>query len=68
MDLASFGNLHEPNILLHVVEVSRSGKIWISSYGVIIDNSGMIRVLDHRKELKNGSLDFSDFLHAVSSN
>ena len=66
-DLPNFGNLDAPNILLHILEDSRSGKIWIWSYGVIIDDSGMIRVLDHQDFLKNGWADFSDFLHAVRS-
>ena len=64
-DLPNFGNLDAPNILFHILEVSRSGKIWIWSYGVIIDDSGMFRVLDHQDFLKNGSSDFSDFLHVV---
>ena len=41
LDLPNFGNLDASDILLHVVEVSWSGKIWISSYGVIFDDSGM---------------------------
>ena len=65
MDFANFRNFDAPSIRLYMVEVPQSGKIWILNYGVIIDDSGMIRVLDHRKELKNGSMDFSDFLHAV---
>ena len=48
-----------------IEETACPENVWFLSYGVIIDNSGMIRVLDHRKELKNGSMDFSDFLHAV---
>ena len=48
-------------VLFQMVQVPCSEKFWISSYGAIFDDSGMILVLDLQDFLKNGSNDFANF-------
>ena len=42
--------------------------MWIWSSGAILDDSGMIRVLDLNDFLENGSNNFSDFGNLDESN
>ena len=42
--------------------------MWIWSSGAILDDSGMIRVLDLKDLLENGSNDFSNFRNLDESN
>ena len=42
--------------------------MWILNSGAILDDSGMIRVLDLKDFLENGSNDFSNFGNLDESN
>ena len=48
-------------VLFQMEQVLSSEIFWISSYGAIFDDSGMILVLDLQDFLKNGSNDFANF-------